>query len=209
MWKLIGVIVVVLAIFFGIKSCVEKGHNKKEISVSLVTAKGAFEKKDYKTAVENYEKAFNLGWSDGIDLYNCAYSLQEIGDRKGAEEYTAKALSELKVNYPDNPITKELEKKEAADARAAELKPYLGNWYLKDDTSNQLILYSDGRANNIYSYNGALAGHWGKWFFDNSSNSYVLKYNSEGGVVVATLSIGNDGHLHGTVEGNDFEYFKY
>lgn len=128
MWKVIGVIVIVLLIFGGVKTCVDNGHKKaeaililKQVSPFLAEARTAYDKDDYKASAAAYKNAFNSGWNDGVDLYKYAYSLQQIGSKE-SEAMMAKAYVELKANYPDNKYTLALTKKEEDAKKAAELK---------------------------------------------------------------------------------------
>lgn len=69
--------------------------SKDAMSRYLDTAKSALKTKDYKTAIEYYQKAYELDETNSDNLMALAYAYRESGDKEKADEMYNKVISDF------------------------------------------------------------------------------------------------------------------
>ncbi|MDH8702754.1 tetratricopeptide (TPR) repeat protein [Dysgonomonadaceae bacterium PH5-43] len=89
----------------------EQEQLKPKVKIKLRAAQLAYNVERYDLAVEKYEKAIDMGWLDGIDLYKYADCLERRGDTIKSEIFYKRAYQELQNFYPRNYLIQVLEKK--------------------------------------------------------------------------------------------------
>jgi tetratricopeptide (TPR) repeat protein len=89
----------------------EQKKIKSGVGVSLRAAHVAYNVKRYDLAIENYNKAINAGWTDGIDLYQYADSLENTGKTEESALYYQRAYDQLQKFYPNHSFIQVLEAK--------------------------------------------------------------------------------------------------
>jgi len=89
----------------------EQNKVKSKINVSLRAAHVAYNVKRYDLAIEKYTVAINAGWTDGIDLYQYADSLEKTGKTEESVLYYQRAYNQLQKFYPNHTFIHVLEAK--------------------------------------------------------------------------------------------------
>jgi len=89
----------------------EQKKLKSGISVSLRAAHVAYNVKRYDLAIKKYTAAINAGWTDGIDLYQYADSLENTGKTEESVLYYQRAYNQLQKFYPNHTFIHVLEGK--------------------------------------------------------------------------------------------------
>ena len=109
--KYIFIFLVAIVSFF-LTSC---GESDPAVKFSLRAAHVAYNVKRYALAIEKYDRAINEGWTDGIDLYQYAYSLEQVGRVEESRIYYQKAYVELQKFHPNHAFIQLLEAKGYAE----------------------------------------------------------------------------------------------
>ncbi len=86
----------------------EQEQLRPRVALALRAAQTAYNVKRYDLAIPRFEVAINVGWIDGMNLYQYADCLEKTGEIKKSKLYFQRAFDELSEFYPNHTLLDEL-----------------------------------------------------------------------------------------------------